>query len=85
MGVFSKREVPPTATNYVEEPVKTASDPEKPEIAEVGTRDQLDVRPDMERRVVQKMDRRVPWLVAALYLVAFLGKLGDAHGSRNIG
>lgn len=78
MGIFRKQNVPATATSHAEGSVNLGSDPEKAHSGSV-----MDAaisglpqnhHPDVERRLLRKMDRRVPWLVAALYLMAFLGR-----------
>ena len=87
MGLFTKKAEPPTATDYVENPSDdpaTASDPEK--AVAVGDEDPAQptahhVHPEIERRVLSKMDRRIPVLVAAGYLLAFLDRsnIGNAR------
>lgn len=88
MGFLSRfaRAPPPTATEFVE------ADNGKPQIAEkAGLHDeelastththQRHVVPEIERRVVRKMDFRIVPLVTALYVLAFLDRsnIGNAR------
>lgn len=78
MGIFSKKEVPVTGTQYAEDSAKPGHDLEKPQVdhneAYTTTARHSDAHLEAERRLIRKMDKRVPLLLSALYLVAFLGR-----------
>ncbi|KAI9701865.1 MAG: hypothetical protein M1836_001209 [Candelina mexicana] len=95
MNIFSRSKVnpPPTSTNYVEGAdlppygVSTeqgiehfgAEDTEKAGVGQAHRPHHVDA--EAERRVVRKLDWRLPPLVAALYLLAFLDRsnIGNAR------
>ncbi|KAL9113593.1 MAG: hypothetical protein Q9227_002331 [Pyrenula ochraceoflavens] len=87
MGLFSRKAEPATSTAYAEShPHRTSatSDPEKVVVEnEENTAPSAAqyVNPDTERRVVSKMDKRIPVLVSAGYLLAFLDRsnIGNAR------
>ena len=86
MGFFSKisREPPPTATDFVhpDEGSPSADLEKKAETLEdTAHLSNRHVVPDIERRVIRKMDARIVPLVTALYVLAFLDRsnIGNAR------
>ena len=89
MGFFkeSPHAPPPTATDFVEvEKHSPPLDEEKQAVhgEDIGTATELHQRhvvPDIERRVIRKMDSRIVPLVTALYILAFLDRsnIGNAR------
>ena len=86
MGIFSKisRAPPPTTTDVVQDdkaapPYDLEKEPDKIEAITDPHHDH--VLPDVERRVVRKMDLNVVPLVTALYVLAFLDRsnIGNAR------
>ncbi|KAK4697800.1 hypothetical protein P7C71_g329, partial [Lecanoromycetidae sp. Uapishka_2] len=88
MGLLSKfsRNPPPTATDLVADEKASptpASDKEAAHGEELDSFSEINqhhVVPDIERRVVRKMDMRIVSLVTALYILAFLDRsnIGNA-------
>lgn len=89
MGFFNSFSTapPPTATNFVaDEEASSASALDKDAAygitLESTTQDhQRQVAPDIERRVIRKMDLRIVPIVTALYVLAFLDRsnIGNAR------
>lgn len=78
MGIFTKP--PPTASDLVEDEKKVGFDPSSEEI-ERRAPQAHHVHPDIEKRVVRKMDLRIVSLVTALYVLAFLDRsnIGNSY------
>ena len=79
MGIFTKN--PPTATDLVEEDEKKVGlDPSSEEVEQTASGQAHHVHPDIEKRVIRKMDLRIVSLVTALYVLAFLDRsnIGNA-------
>ena len=86
---FSKfhRAPPPTATNFVTDEKDPApldlekSGAQEDEVASATQPQQRHVVPDVERRVLRKMDLRIIPLVTAVYVLAFLDRsnIGNAR------
>lgn len=80
-----KKEIPPTATDVVEDEKHVGLGKEKDEVEHVGAvsegQQQSHMHLDIERRVVRKMDFRIVTLVTALYVLAFLDRsnIGNAE------
>ncbi|KAL8959190.1 MAG: hypothetical protein Q9193_003902 [Seirophora villosa] len=84
MGFWKKveRSVPPTTTAYVEveRARDLAADVEKHVAKKSDSEEPHHVHPDVEKRVVRKMDLRVVPLVTTLYLLAFLDRSNIGYG-----
>ena len=78
MGLFTRS--PPTATDLVEDEKKVGIDPSTEEIERTAQQPRH-VEPDIEKRVIRKMDLRIVTLVTALYVLAFLDRsnIGNAE------
>ena len=82
MGLFTKP--PPTFTDPVEDEKKVGLEHSSDEIEQVAQRppdNAHHVHPDIEKRVIRKMDLRIVSLVTALYVLAFLDRsnIGNAE------
>ena len=82
MGLFTKP--PPTATDLVEDEKTVGLDHASDEIEQAGYPPSINahyVHPDIEKRVIRKMDLRIVSLVTALYVLAFLDRsnIGNAE------
>ena len=82
MGLFNKikKSPPPTATDLVEDDKDVEKTTEYVHGEEGLQQPHHHVHPDIEKRVIRKMDLRVVALVSALYVLAFLDRsnIGNA-------
>ena len=82
MGLFTKPS--PTAIDPVEDEKNVGLDHSSDEIERAGHRppdNAHHIHPDIEKRVIRKMDLRIVSLVTALYVLAFLDRsnIGNAE------
>ena len=89
MGLLSRseRDPPPTTTDYVEDEKRVSAEADV-EKAAAGV--ELEAHREVhhhdsvaEARVVRKLDRRVPVLLGALYLLSFLDRSNIGYAMMN--